>query len=452
MLILLTGIAAYVMLVGLIARHGSRWYAQARRDGHNAIGALFHAGVFFTISYFLLFVLEPIFILAFDSPTGYYVSLLTMEDRLLLVCKASMLGLVGFLAFVYGFNSRLADKVGFLVPYFKINKTGRNRRIAVVSLFIVVGIFFFIQFDFMSILKDPSRRVELTSGKGYQFFFVQFYLTGVLLWYAYHLDRVKTSYVTSILLWALPLGIGAFGGRADVVQIWLAMVIIRSMKFKYANFFLYVSVFAMMVLFLGGFMVYRHFYIYDSLRDVDALFQKFAWSLQHLLVTYDNFLAYLDVFERSFSYAFGSNLLEFMYYVVPSDLIGEKPIRPPAMLRSVIYPDARGGTPFTLVGYFHLTFALPGILIGMYLFGLFLKIINSYLKYHRDENSVIIFYGFTVARLFILLWGVVIPGLLGYAQFYIQFIVMFLLLSKFRISILQYGRSSNNSSAVSENC
>jgi hypothetical protein len=146
-------------------------------------------------------------------------------------------------------------------------------------------------------------------------------------------------------------------------------------------------------------------------------------------------LAYLDVFRGNLNYQYGSPFIDILYYITPGNILDLKPLEPGVELAQVIYPDLTDGTgtPYTIIGFLHNNFSLPGIIAGMFLVGVSLSVLNSYLRNNREQNSVIIIYSIVLGRLIILLWGVFYSGVLGYAQFFLQCVIAFALLSGFKM-------------------
>lgn len=428
------GAVSYLTLAALIVIFISTQTRTLRKRGETTLQALTSIGVVFSLIYALLFLLEPLLVIYASKWGSRHLLLLSEETRIRLICKSMTLAVIGYLFFVLGYKIRIADHLALRLPVFSINNSGTIDRAFVISLFLLIGCAGAYIFDIGTILeiaKDPNTRLDLTKGKGYVFFLIQFYLTAILIGYLYFLDG-KRGIFMEMILWLAPVSIIAFGGRADLVQIWATMLIIRlSRDGKMGRIF--TLIFTAAILFvIGGVQVYRHSVGLDI--STINVFEKFFWSLRHVLITYDNLLSYLHLFDQKFSYLYGRPIFDILYLALPTQLLGEKPVEMPVILAYEMYGVA-GGTPFTIIGYLHNALAHPAIMIGMFAIGFILHLSEAYYLENKNHKSVQLIQGFLVGRIFIIIWGVISSGVLGYVQFYLQFLLAFLILTRFTLTV-----------------
>ena len=431
-----------VALSALIIVSASGWYKEAIALGDSRLRACFNAGFFFSLLYFLMFIVEPVLILLWREGSGYFLIPMSTETIYSLLSKALLYGLAGYVSFVLGYRLKLFRKIGQALPYFSINRVNRSLLIAVIILYLLVSIFGLYLYGIdtlLYVLSHPQTRIETLAGTGYLFFAVQFYLTAVLLMYAYHLDSHKQSRIWGLFLWLLPLTVLTFGGRTHLMGIWLAMLIIYVFKERRPNFTQILTFSLLIISTTGLYFIFRQFVTstqgIGSFSDIEEAPLKFLWSIRHTLVPFDNFMAYLDVFESNLNYQYGSPFIDILHYIIPGDIFHLTPLEPGVELAQVLYPGILEGTgtPYTIVGFLHNNFSLPGIIVGMFFIGGSLRALNSYMRYNMEQNSVIIIYSIVMGRLIIVLWGVFYSGVLGYAQFFLQFIIVFALLSGFKM-------------------
>jgi hypothetical protein len=359
-----------------------------------------------------------------------------------LLSKALFYGLVGYAGFALGYRIKIFRKIGKAIPYFSINRVNKPLLITVVILYILIsliGLYLYGIDTVLYVMSHPQTRIETLAGTGYVFFAVQFYLTAVLLLYVYHLDSRRQSRTWGLFLWLLPLSVLVFGGRTHLMGIWMAMLIIYVFKERKPKFTHILTSSVLIVSTTGLYFIFRQYVTsthgMGSFSDIEEAPLKFLWSIRHTLVPFDNFMAYLDVFESNLKYEYGSPFIDILHYIVPSDFLNLTPLEPGVELAQVIYPGISEGTgtPYTIVGFLHNNFSLPGIVFGMFVLGVSLNVLNSYLRRNAEQNSVIIIYSVVMGRLIIVLWGVFYAGVLGYAQFFLQFVIAFALLSGFKM-------------------
>ena len=436
------GAFSYIALTALIVISASAWYKESLALGDSRLRACFNAGFFFSLLYFLMFIVEPVLILLWREGSGYFLINLPTEKIYFLLSNALLYGLIGYASFVLGYRVKIFRKIGKVLPYFSINRANRPLLITVGILYFLISIFGLYLYGIDTlfyVLTHPQTRIETLAGTGYLFFAVQFYLTAVLLLYTYHLDSRRPSRIWGLFLWLLPLSVLTFGGRTHLMGIWLAMLIIYVLKQHRPKFMKILTYSVLIISMTGLYFIYRQFITsnegigsYGDLHDTPL---TFLWSMRHTLVPFDNLLAYLDVFRGNLNYQYGSPFIEILYYITPGNILDLKPLEPGVELAQVIYPDLTDGTgtPYTIIGFLHNNFSLPGIIAGMFLVGVSLSVLNSYLRNNREQNSVIIIYSIVLGRLIILLWGVFYSGVLGYAQFFLQCVIAFALLSGFKM-------------------
>jgi len=433
------------------------WYKDAIASGESKFRALISAGCFFSILYFVMFILEPLLILLWQDGSAYYLVNMPKGRVWSLLSQALFYGLLGYVFFALGYRLKLARHVGRALPYFKINKARKSLYISIAIVYFLlsmVGLWLYGIDNILYIVLNPQGRIEALSGTGYLFFFVQFYLTAVLLIYSIQLDSPRPSKIWEFILWCLPVPILLFANRTNLLQIWLAMLIMYVLKSRKPKITKALLVVISILIVAGVFLFYRmHFSsnqgIY-SLADIEEAPLKLLWSIRHALVPFDSLMVYFDVFQSNISYKYGSPFIEIFQYIIPSDIIGERPFDSAKELAQLSYPKVSENTgyPFTIVGFLHVNFSIPGIIVGMFVMGILLRVLNSYLVYHREQNSVIIIYSFVLARLFIVLWGVFYSGTLGYAQFFIQFAIAFAILGGFRLYRKRARKESEISVAI----
>lgn len=439
---LILSVLLFTALTMLITLSAGNWYKEAVASGDSRLKACFNAGFFFSLLYFLMFVVEPVLVLLWREGSGYFLIPMASETIYSLMSKALFYGLMGYAGFVIGYRIKLFRKIGNALPYFSINRVNKPILITVVILYLMISLFGLYLYGLDTVfyvMSHPQSRVETLAGTGYVFFAVQFYLTAVLILYAYYLDSRRRSRVWGIFLWLLPLSVLVFGGRTHLMGIWLAMLIIYVYKERKPNFALILASSVLIVSTTGLYFIYRQYVTstegMGSFSDIEEVPLKFLWSMRHTLVPFDNFMAYLDVFGSNLKYEYGSPFIKILHYIVPSGLFNLTPLEPGVELAQIIYPGISEGTgtPYTIVGFFHNNFSLPGIVVGMFFLGASLRVMNSYLTRNVEQNSVIIIYSIVMGRLIIVLWGVFYSGVLGYAQFFLQCAFAFLLLSGFKM-------------------
>lgn len=131
--------------------------------------------------------------------------------------------------------------------------------------------------------------------------------------------------------------------------------------------------------------------------DLEAINVEDArMTFQNDLSIYQPFLAVVDAFPRDHDYTYGSSFAYVLVHPIPRVLWKNKP-EPP------IYEIIRGafggdnvflqiGVAYPNIGEYYANFGLPGIVIGMMLFGVGLRALYEYLRLHSENDWVRIIY------------------------------------------------------------
>lgn len=413
------GLGAFGLLVVTVLVGLAQEYRRARSRGASLGEAIFEFGVFFSLAYLVYFVCEPLLILGFEVCASDYVAALPVERRIELVGWASAFALLGYVGFLVGLRSRWAVALGTALPYLRIGTANRSWRRVLLAGLCLAACIGLSRYNFVRLLAEPHMRVEINAGMGYWFALVQLGLVATQLVYLDHMRHRRGSSALATAMWLAPLGLVIFGSRTFVLSAWLVLTGIRVHLGPRLGLPRIVAIFCALLLFLGGYLVYRRASARSQRLDAPvraeatSVLERLPAAMHFALYPYDAFLVYLDLYEGHFADRIGSGLYEMLTYVVPRSLHPDRPQRAEDLLRELIAPDASGGNPFTLVGYFHLNFSYVGVLLGMLILGFLAGTLGAYLQAHPTEESVVLLYAFAVSTVVPLLVGAFLPWFLG---------------------------------------
>jgi len=205
--------------------------------------------------------------------------------------------------------------------------------------------------------------------------------------------------------------LASFGGRARIGIFWLTLAIVRVILNRRVKLIGFIPLFIMLVIFMIGFIGWRQGMIESGGMINDGLllniFTSDAWRyyLLHIFVTFENFIALLDVTPSYLPFDFGFNLIQPIVQIIPRAFWADKPADVGNILRAVIYPDLPGGTPFTFLGNLYLAFGFVGIVAGMTLLGFLLRVLYEYVSRRVEREEIVLLYGLAMSELFLMLWG-----------------------------------------------
>jgi oligosaccharide repeat unit polymerase len=103
---------------------------------------------------------------------------------------------------------------------------------------------------------------------------------------------------------------------------------------------------------------------------------------------YQPYLAMIDVFPKEHDYLWGSSYAYLLVHPVPRSLWPGKPEAPVrTIVRLILGPEAEtAGVAYPNVGELYANFGVVGLVGGMWLFGILLRVMYEYLRRHESND------------------------------------------------------------------
>jgi oligosaccharide repeat unit polymerase len=371
-------------------------------------------------------IFEPITIFGLMFAIGYplrALSIIYLEDLQLTLrplgeqgtiyylTLALLYAIIGLVAFYSGYSTGFGKAIGkklFIVG----DQWSAVRTRRIIILFSISGLFFYFLLMEMAggavhFITHMAHRVELVAaGGGYVHWGATLMPLASIIWYIRYLTEKKSK-----LFWAhfaaSSLILTSLGGRSGVILFWIVLLVLHHYLGKKINLW---KMFALIVVFLvfslgmlgfrlatvGGFQAEQFRATLAETLSLQGLARTAAVDFNII----DRFILIMGGVESGeLDLKFGSTIfIDPWLMPIPRTMWPDKPTTLDGLIVRTFFPGwgGIGGIPPSLLGELYLNFLLPGIILGMFLFGLGCKVLRSYLDFNRNNKGVIAVYAVSI--------------------------------------------------------
>ncbi|GIW68011.1 MAG: hypothetical protein KatS3mg096_879 [Candidatus Parcubacteria bacterium] len=310
--------------------------------------------------------------------------------------------LVGFVSLIAGLRNKKINIIIRKYPKFIAKIDSRKLKTAIFSSFLI-GIMSFILIisiigGFSTIISNLTRRVELFAGYGYLMSLISLLMMGnYLLIYSLKFHSSKLKKIIILLLIVITgLILSFYGGRKLFIHLIIFSILVNHYCVKRYNSFSFNKVFIVFLFLIPYFIAmplirssdnpYKYFLninylIQDIKENSESLITHLSYIDQYVFITHH--------FNIS-NYFYGSSFLDLFFAPIPSSIYKDKPpidegvyvrqialgyqIKPPMPLQEIQNKRLSASWPVETLGNMYMNFGILGVIIGMYLLGLLIKL------------------------------------------------------------------------------
>lgn len=319
---------------------------------------------------------------------------------------------LGIAGFHLGYRLQVANRLAGILPRFA-GPWNRRRTLrvfsftvvtfalSVVSLWVIAG-------GWANLANSLGRARKLIAGQHYAVQGISLMGSGILVMWAYCLQRKRLAWITVIPIVLYSLVSALLGGRSNIIVLWATlylMYLLTGQGTSWARKFLLslaMGVAALLVL--------------VAVRDVRVLGHTLDQAGQVALASLpssiaDVVLAVVREFRQAEIFAvlvaitpevipflYGRSYVEVLFQPIPRALFAGKPVAAGFMVGQLLR-GVNVGIPSTAMGELYLNFGVFGIVPGMLLFGLLCAMVDHWLKDNRDSPAVVLVFSFLFASL-----------------------------------------------------
>jgi oligosaccharide repeat unit polymerase len=331
----------------------------------------------------------------------------------------AILGLATFYLGYFGLKRQTYPRIQRIETAYYLSKAKVFYAVFVLS---AIGLISFLILEFsgggvLVRIGSPSQRVALLQGYGYVFWGIEMFMVAGLIWYGYMQGKPDIGCILYLLMTSLVLA--SFANRARVVMLWLTILIVSQLMGRRIKPLQIGVAIGGLFVFSIGFIVVRQNIVEAKDLSIDLIVgdsNSWLFYLMHIFVTFENFMALLNVTPALLHFDYGFNLIQPLLQSIPRFLWPDKPGEAGSLLSLIMYPDSTGSTPFTFLGNLYLSFGVVGIFVGMFAVGLVLRVFYDYVNERVNRVDLTIVYGVALSYLFLLLSGINITAIVDFIQ------------------------------------
>ena len=389
---------------------------------------IFEPVLFISALFLVIFFLRPIQILYDpDASTNF------MPDDPKLFQEVVLLGTLGLFCFYAGYGSRMGAVVSRKLPVFR-RRWQDDRTMRVTVIYTLVGIAGYsigaARSGGFGLFLSTLRGRKLLGETGSWSIASLLLLVGVAMVIVgtqyFATRRHKGWFAISVVL-ALTSGL-LLGSRSQVLVPLLTLLVIlyyvRRPKLGRVSprvmIVIGVCVAIGLVFALGQVTTRMHLARGGDFSDLSAVglfVENIGRRLMDEFQQFDWFVITLDLTSSSeLPIQRGKTFLEFFTRFVPRAIWPAKP-QPISFRITTMVGGASAGHPSTILGELYLNFKVPGVIVGMAVFGVLLRAMYAYLQSNRENAAAILLYAYTFASLHRFFTRTFAPKMFGYVLF-----------------------------------
>lgn len=338
---------------------------------------------------FLGYIVAPLHMLS-TGRVSYLIGSYSLEVQTHLMILALMYVVIGFIFFYIGYNTLLARRIGASLPSFGTTWSSRRAR-HIVFLFTIIGGVCFAAYihyggGILFLYSHPELRwfiFEAIPLGGYLMWGVRLLPMAVYIWFVDYLTE-RRSKVFWLYFLAVCTVMLAFGGRGRVLGIWLILLVLYYYLSKRLSIRLLIGV---IIAAFGSLLVFSIWF------NPQQPFEHLSYLLSgEYFGGLAPFMHIIKHVPSELGPYLGQSFLALFVFPIPRDIWPGKPTTAGRLVLMPFFPGQGGGVGVPLVAELYLNFLLPGVIIGMFLFGIMSRAFYAYLKRNLHSRATVLIY------------------------------------------------------------
>ncbi len=337
------------------------------------------------------YVATPLYMMS-TGQVSYLIKDYSLEVQTQLMIHVLVYIIVGFICFYVGYNTLIARRIGASLPLFGTTWSSRRTR-HVVILFTLIGAISFAAYahyggGILFLYRNPTLRwyifQDIPAG-GYLEWGIQFFPLAIYIWFIYYLKvkRNRVFWLYTLVVSALML---MLGGRGRILGIWVTLLVLYHYLGKRLSIRRLVGFVILVFVFLLFFSMWME-------GDSEERFAHFTYLFSgEYFGGLAPFMHIVKHVPSDIGPYFGQTFLSLFAFPIPRVVWPEKPTTAGRIILLPYYPEQGGGVGTPLVAELYLNFLIPGIIVGMLLFGVIVRTLYTYLKKNMRSRATVLLY------------------------------------------------------------
>jgi len=352
--------------------------------------------------------------------------------------------LIGYIFFMIGYYLRLGRVIGQKIPVVSKHED-YNNVIFIYSGMMIAGIVSLVvltyEGGFVNYITFLNARAKFFSQRGIYYYLLLFMPTAFLLWYTFSVTRefLFKKGLTAILFLLSLAGTACTGSRLNVALLILGTVIIRHYMYKKVNFKFMSFVGIVMIVFLifGGYLRRQGSGFIEKVKfgmEKDTVSPNIFVNAFHLAARgfypHEELILLIDNMPERLNFQYGKSYMSIAFHFIPRAIMGRDrnmELNMGRLFTSAFFPEAEKGGLVTfspgLLGEGYMNFHISGIIMSMFMLGVFYRGLYAYLKLGETSKQRVLIYSIALPVMAKIIKGGFVAGIKLFIGFLVPIVI-----------------------------
>lgn len=294
-------------------------------------------------------------------------------------------------------------------------------------------------------LNIKNAIVKIATGSSLLFMAIILIKIPLLIWFCYNLKHKRFSISFYLFFIFVIFLLMSLGERGPFMFLFISLMVCYNYAKKRVNFFLMVTIGICLLMFLTIYIQYR------ELTGDKFKHQNISKHISYFNIkTYANFIINFDQLDRvkdmtkyvpkKLNFQYGKTFFNLIFKPIPSRIWSGKPQGAGTISTRALYPNvfaAKVTFAPSVVGELYLNFHILGVIVGLFFYGVLMKVLNVHKGLRKDDKNFMVFYAVIAPEIFGQIRGdfAIVNSWLLFHLFFLFFLLNYVKIKKKQMSI-----------------